>query len=301
MSKRRSGLGKGLDALLPASLDEATAETEEAASAADAGSLTSIPIEQLFRSPYQPRRRIGEESIDELAASIRSQGLLEPIIVRPRIAGGFEIIAGERRWRAAQRAELDRVPAVVRDADDREAMAIALVENIQREDLNPLEEARALKRLLDEFAYTHEALADAVGKSRTAVTNLLRLLNLAPAVRELLDAGEVEMGHARALLPLPEGDQNAAAQRVVKSALSVRQTEALVKQILHGKPPGEAPRQSADADTRRLERALSERLGAPTAVAVGKGGAGRIVIRYGNLDELDGLLERLGLGKEPAL
>ncbi len=284
MSKRRSGLGKGLDALLP---------DDEPAPAQQTRGPSSIPIDLLFRSPFQPRRSIREEGIDELADSIRSQGVIEPIVVRPRAAGGYEIIAGERRWRAAQRAELDEVPAVVRDANDREALAIALIENVQREDLGPLEEAQALKRLLEEFAFTHEALATAVGKSRTAVTNLLRLLNLAPPVRELLDAGELEMGHARALLPLPEGDQQIIAQRVVAGGLSVRQTEALVKRTLEGEQP--APPRPPDADTRRLERALSERFGAPTSVASAKGGAGRITIRYANLDELDGLLERLGL------
>ena len=298
MSRRRSGLGKGLDALLPASLGLVPADDAEAEQAAPAApELVRIPLERLRRSPFQPRRTIREEGIEELAQSIRAQGLIEPIVVRARTAGDFEIIAGERRWRAAQRAGLDTVPAVVRDADDREAMAIALIENIQREDLNPLEEARALRRLIDEFDFTHEALGTAIGRSRTAVTNLLRLLQLAPGVREMVDARELEMGHARALLPLPEGDQHPLARRVADAGLSVRQTEALVRQFLDGREQqrGAAPKNAPDADVQRLERHLSERLGAPATIAGGRGGAGRIVIRYGSLEELDGLLQRLGV------
>ena len=283
-SRRRSGLGKGLDALLP--------EAEADAPAAP-GSATSaeLPVDLLYRNPNQPRTHIRDEGIDELAQSIRAQGVIEPVVVRPRAAGGYEIIAGERRWRAAQRVGLGSVPAVVRDVDDRQALAMALIENIQREDLNPLEEARALKGLLVEYALTHEELAEAVGKSRTAVSNLLRLLNLAPGVRDLLDTGELEMGHARALLPLPTGDQETVGRRVVARGLSVRQAEALVKQLLHGQP---LAKPEPDPDTRRLERNLSERLGAPTTIANDKRGRGRIVIRYGSPDELEGVLARLG-------
>ena len=223
-SRRRSGLGKGLDALLP----EAPAGEPAAPGIATPAEL---PVDLLYRNPHQPRTHIRDEGLDELAQSIRAQGVIEPVVVRPRAAGGYEIIAGERRWRAAQRAGLGSVPAVVREVDDRQALAMALIENIQREDLNPLEEARALKGLLAEYALTHEELADAVGKSRTAVSNLLRLLNLAPGVRDLLDAGELEMGHARALLPLPAGDQEAVGRRVVARRLSVRQAEALGQAI----------------------------------------------------------------------
>ena len=287
-TRRRSGLGKGLDALLPEALDED-------APAAATARADELPIHLLYRSPHQPRTRIREEGLEELAQSIRAQGIIEPLVVRPRAAGGFEIIAGERRWRAAERAGLANVPAVVRDVDDRQAKAMALIENIQREDLSPLEEARALKALLSEYALTHEELADAVCKSRAAVSNLLRLLNLAPGASELLDSGALEMGHARALLPLSPADQEATARRIAALGLSVRQTEALVKQMLNGgeRSVSKAP----DPDTRRLERQLSEHLGAPTTIAGGKRGAGRIVIRYGSLDELDGVLARIGAGR----
>ena len=279
----RGGLGKGLDALLPA----------EPVDDSDELSPASIPVDLLHRGTQQPRRSFPEEGIEELAQSIRSQGLIEPIVVRPRAAGGYEIVAGERRWRAAQRAGLASVPAVVRDVDDRQAVALALIENIQREDLNPLEEAGALQRLLDEYAWKHEQLAEAVGKSRTAVSNLLRLLKLAPGVQALLVERELEMGHARALLPLPLAEQEAVAKRVAAGCLSVRQTEALVKRLLSGAP---TPTRN-DPDTAGLERRLSDHLGARTSIAGGKGGKGRIVIRYASLDELDGVLERLGVAE----
>lgn len=285
-AKRRGGLGKGLDALMPDALGDGLDGVGESTAA------TEIPIEQLFRGAHQPRLRFPPEGIEELAQSIRAEGVIEPLIVRPRAAGGFEIVAGERRWRAAQQAGLASVPAVVRDLDERQAIAVALIENMQREDLNPLEEAQALHNLQEEQALTHEQLAQAVGKSRAAVTNLLRLLNLAPPVRTMLAERMLEMGHARALLALPTEDQEQAARRVVARRLSVRQTEALVKQALAGPPP---PAGATDPDTRRLERDLSERLGAPTAIAAGRRGGGRIVIRYGSLDELDGLLARLGV------
>ena len=282
---RRSGLGRGLDALLPADAAALAQAPRDGASAP-----TELPVDRLFRGRYQPRRAIREEGIAELAQSIRAQGVIEPVIVRPRPGGGYEIIAGERRWRAAQQAGLATVPVIVRDVDDRRAVAMALIENVQREDLGPLEEAAALKRLLDEHGLTHEALAAAVGKSRTAVTNTLRLLKLAPGVRRHIDAGALEMGHARALLPLPEADQEAAAQRVVAGGLSVRQTEALVKRLLRG--PAETP--APDPDTRRLEQRLSDDIGARVSIVNQKGGKGRIVIRYGSLDELDGILARMG-------
>ena len=277
----KSGLGKGLDALLP----------ETVAGIDPSFDPTELPTDELFRGARQPRTRFREEGIEELAQSIRAQGIIEPIVVRRRQAGGFEIVAGERRWRAAQRAGLERVPVVVRDVDDRQAVALALVENIQREDLNPIEEAQALKHLLGEQGLTHEELAEAVGKSRTAVTNSVRLLNLAPPVRELLEEGALEMGHGRALLPLPTEGQESAARRVVANGLSVRRTEELVKQLLAGPTQPPAP----DGDVRRLERTLSERLGAPASIKAGRKGSGRIVIRYGSLDELDGLLGRLGV------
>ena len=276
---KRMALGKGLDALLPPTVGADDAET------------LRIPLDLLHPGRHQPRKRMAEEGLDELAQSIRAQGVIEPIVVRPRPAGGYEIIAGERRWRAAQRAELATLPAVVRNADDREAVALALIENVQREDLNPLEESEALRQLLDGYSLTHEQLAATVGKSRAAVSNLLRLLNLDPAVRELLADGALEMGHARALLALAAANQVRVARQVAARGLTVRQTEALVRQALAG--PQQPP--SKDADTRRLETSLTERLGARTTIAAGKKGRGRIVIAFDSLDELDGLLQRLGV------
>ena len=292
MNGKRKSLGKGLDALLPEALLPETLEDAPASG----GGLSELAVDAVYRSPYQPRRRINEERIEELAASIRAQGLLEPIIVRPRAEGGYEIVAGERRWRAAQRAGLASIPALVRDLDDRRAMAIALIENIQREDLNPLEEAAALKRLQDEYDMTHEAIAAAVGRTRPAVSNLLRLLNLAPGVRRMIDDGELEMGHARALLALPVDEQVAAGRDIVRRSLSVRQTEALVKRLLSGETPGSEP--DSDPDTRRLERSTSDHLGAPVTITANDKGRGRIVIRYSSLDELDGILVRMGARRD---
>ena len=283
MIGKRKSLGKGLDALLPEPAeDEATPSM----------GLSALPVETLHRSNHQPRRHIDEDAVEELAASIRTEGVLEPVIVRPRREGGYEIVAGERRWRAAQRAGLDTIPALVRAMDDRQAMAVALIENIQREDLNPLEEAVAFKRLLDEYNMTHEEIADTVGKSRPAVSNLLRLLELAPPVRQMIDNGQLAMGHARALLALPIDEQAKAGREVVKRSLSVRQTEGLVKRLLSGDRREPAP----DPDRRRLERSTSEHLGAPVAITTNSKGKGRIVIRYSSLDELDGILSRMGAG-----
>lgn len=283
---RRQALGKGLDALLA---DVATSP-RPAEQAQDAP--RELPVERLFRWRDQPRRNISEESIDELARSIRAQGVIEPVIVRPRSGGDYEIIAGERRWRAAQRAGLDAVPVIVRDADDKSALTLALIENLQREDLRPLEEAAALERLRDEHDLTHEQLAQAVGRSRSAVTNALRLLKLAPGARERLDSGALEMGHARTLLALSTAAQETAAREVVRGALSVRQTETLVKRLLN--PPAPSAPSPRHPDTTDLERNLSEHVGAPVTIAAAKGGKGRIVIRYATLDDLDGILQRIG-------
>jgi len=281
VATRRRSLGRGLDSLLPEPVEEVdTSRTP-----------TELPLEQLHRSAHQPRRTIREEALEELAQSIRAQGVIEPVIVRPRAAGGYEIVAGERRWRAAQRAGLDNIPVVVRDVDDRQAMAMALIENIQREDLNALEEASALKGLLDEYGMTHDELADAVGRSRSQVTNLMRLLGLAVGVRRLIEAGDLEMGHARALLALPTEEQVAAARHVVGHGLSVRQTEALVKRLLSG--TGSKP-VAKDPDTRRLEREVSEHLAAPVTISANNKGRGRLVVRYSSLEELDGILARMG-------
>jgi len=278
---KRKGLGRGLDSLLP----------EPVTPPATGAGPGELPVDQLYRGAHQPRRVIRDEGIDELAQSIRTQGVIEPVLVRPRHGGGYEIVAGERRWRAARRAGLETIPVLVRDVDDRQATILALIENIQREDLNALEEATALNRLREEHGITHEELAGAVGRSRSAVTNLLRLLDLAAGVRELIDAGELEMGHARALLALPTEGQTAAARQVVRQRLSVRQTEALVKRLLGGP---DAPAGAKDPDTQRLEKAVSERLGAPVTITANSKGRGRLVVRYTTLDELDGILERMG-------
>lgn len=287
MSRKR--LGRGLDALLSG---EVNAEAESSSEQGD------IPVDQVVRGRYQPRREFSQESLEELAASIKSQGLMQPIVVRPRPQGGFELIAGERRWRASQMAGLTRIPAVVKEVSDEQASAMALIENIQREDLNPLEEAFALQRLRDEFGLTQQQVADAVGKSRVAVTNLLRLLNLTPPVRELLQRGELEMGHARALLALPSMDQERLAMEVARKQLSVRQTEALVRQRqqrAEGGGSGTRPTRPTekDRDTVRLEQELSDRIGAPVSISYGQSGRGQLVISYSSLDELEGILKHL--------
>jgi ParB family chromosome partitioning protein len=286
---RKRGLGRGLDALLGGSTD-----AHEPIEAPASTNLGEILIDEIHPGQYQPRRNIRDEGIAELAASIRSQGVMQPIVLRHRAIGGYEIIAGERRWRAAQLAGLDRIPAVVKDVSDERAVAMALIENIQREDLNPLEEALALQRLSEEFHLTQQQAADAVGKSRVAVTNLLRLLNLAPPVREMLAAGELEMGHARALLSLSALEQEQAARQVVARGLSVRQTEALVRQ--RSRPATLTPiaaTRRKDPDTERLEVQLSERIGAPVSINFDGKSNGTLVIRYSTLEELEGILAHL--------
>jgi len=281
---RPKGLGRGLDALL-AGTDEAAPSGEQ---------LQTISIDRLRPGKYQPRTRMDAESLAELALSIREQGIMQPILVRPVEGGRFEIVAGERRWRAAQQAGLREIPALVKNVPDQSALAVALIENIQREDLNPLEEARGLQRLIDEFGLTHDTAAKAIGRSRSAVSNLLRLNALAPPVQEYVLAGSLEMGHARALLALAIDQQSGAAARVVDGALSVRETERLVQGLLN--PAKRAARRKGkpayDADTARLENDLSERLGAVVHIEPGRQGAGRIVIRYSTLDQLDGIVAR---------
>ena len=287
MATKKRGLGRGLDVLLGRDEDvvEATERSE---------SLTTLPIEALQPGRYQPRTGMDPEKLAELADSIRAQGLIQPIVVR-RIPGGrYEIIAGERRWRAAQQASLREVPVVLREVDDRAVIAMALIENIQREDLNPLEESQALKRLIDEFGLTHQQAAEAVGRSRAAVSNLLRLLELPPAIRKLLDARQLEMGHARALLTLPEAQALDLAQAAVAEGLSVREVERRAQALAKGAPPPKpaaAPRRDADIET--LERELSELLSTRVAVQHGRGGRGKLVIAYHSLDELEGVLERI--------
>ena len=279
----RKSLGRGLEALLSDGLT-----LEPAAAGAQ-----SIAVTDIHRSPYQPRRHFDEAALGELARSVKAQGLVQPVVVRQRPDGGYELIAGERRLRAAGLAGLDAVPALVRDATDEQALALALVENIQREDLKPLEEAEALRRLREEFGLTQQAVAEAVGKSREAVANLLRLLNLAPAVRRLLEEGALEMGHARALLSLPSEQQGAAARQVAAGKLTVRQTEALVRRLLATGSAASKPAPSSPADTLALERELAERIGAPVSISQSAKGAGKVTIRFASLDELDGILSRI--------
>ncbi|WP_018139739.1 MULTISPECIES: ParB/RepB/Spo0J family partition protein [unclassified Thioalkalivibrio] len=279
MAKR--GLGRGLDALLSGAQSGGN----------ESDSLAQLPIEQIRRGQYQPRVHMSEPALAELAESIRAQGIVQPVVVR-RVEGGFELIAGERRWRAAQIAGLESVPAVVRDIPDQAAAAMSLIENIQREDLNPLEEAQAIRRLIDEFEMTHQAAADAVGRSRTSVTNLLRLLELHDVVKEHVNEGRLEMGHARSLLALPLDDQPGVAATVVKRDMTVRATEQLVKKVLSAQPE---PRKEAgpSPEVRQLESRLSDRLGAPVQVRYNRQGKGRLVIEYNSLDELDGILEHI--------
>ncbi|GIX36084.1 MAG: chromosome partitioning protein ParB [Lysobacteraceae bacterium] len=287
MAARKRGLGRGLSELLGASAPEAETPV--------AGERTlRLPIEQLQPGRYQPRSQMDAARLQELADSIRAQGLIQPIVVRQVGVSRYEIIAGERRWRAAQLAELREVPVILRELDDHAALAVALIENIQREDLNPLEEALALQRLIDEFALTHQQAADAVGRSRAAVSNLLRLLELPDGVRRRVEAGEIEMGHARALLTLPPDLAEQLAAQAAAEGWSVRETERRVQQAQRRAEPASRKR-GADVhpDVRALEQELSERLGAQVSVQGGRGKGGRLIIRYHDLDQLDGLLERL--------
>jgi ParB family chromosome partitioning protein len=290
MVKKR-GLGRGLDALLGAAQAANPAQADGAGETA--GTPHSLPVDLIRRGRYQPRRNFDEDKLRELADSITAQGMVQPIVVRPLGEREYEIIAGERRWRAAQLAGLDEVPVVVREVDDKSAMAMALIENIQRDDLNPLEEAGALHRLLDEFELTHQQVAQAVGKSRTTVTNLIRLLELGTEAKQLLERGALEMGHARALLALAEPAQSEAARQVAAKGLSVRETEALVRRLAS---PAEAPARAPaeqDPDVRRLVADLTDRLGARVALQQQGGGKGRLVISYNTLEELEGILDHI--------
>lgn len=278
MAKR--GLGRGLDALLG---DVSAKETATA--------TNTLPIEYLQRGKFQPRKDMNPEKLQELADSIKAQGIIQPIVVRKIGQNKYEIVAGERRWRAAQLAGLQEVPVVVKDIDDRATMAIALIENIQRQDLNPLEEAEALRRLLDEFTMTHQQIADAVGKSRATVTNLLRLMELQPEVKKLLINGQLEMGHARALLALDGASQVAVAQKIAKEGLTVRMAEKLVKDAQTETKPEKA--KAIDTDTLRLQNELTAKLGAKVIIEHKTNGAGKMVISYASLEELDGIIEQI--------
>ncbi len=296
MAAKKRSLGRGLDSLLGASA-LAAGVNRAGDSASGAGSeaeapLRELPVDLIQRGKYQPRRDMEPESLQDLANSIKAQGVMQPIVVRPISDRKYEIIAGERRWRATQLAGLDTIPAVIRDVPDEAAIAMALIENIQREDLNPVEEAVALKRLQDEFGLTQQQVADAVGKSRPTIANLLRLLSLQDDVRRMLEHGDLEMGHARALLALSEGEQSHAASQVVARALSVRQTEALVKQLQTAR---QEPRQEValDPNIRHLQDDLSQRLGARVQIQHGAKGKGKLILNYNSLDELDGILNHI--------
>lgn len=297
MSSKKKGLGRGLDALLggaQAHGDESSGPDETVVGSG----MSTLPIDLIERGRYQPRREFDPDSLRELADSIAAQGVIQPIVVRPIAEGRYEIIAGERRWRASQQAGLSEIPVVVREVDEQAAIAIALIENIQREDLNPLEEAGALQRLLTEFGLTHQQVAEAVGKSRTTVTNLLRSLELNDDVKQYLQDGRLEMGHARALLGLRGPQQSETAGVVVSRGLSVRETEKLVRRLqteAEGREDNaSAGRKSApDPNIRRLQDDLGERLGARVRIQHGNRGTGKLVIAYNSLDELDGILSHI--------
>ena len=309
MSKKR--LGRGLDALLserkPSGTqgqgtagdtgDGATEKQSTGATLAAQSTVESgIDIESITPSPYQPRRQFAEEALQDLANSITRQGLLQPIVVRKKANGGYELIAGERRWRAAKRAGMTMIPAVVKTVSDEQASALALIENMQREDLNAMEEALGLARLRDEFNLTQQEIADSVGKSRAAIANLLRLTNLGSVTRGLLERGALEMGHARALLALDGLTQDQTAAHVVDKSLSVRQTETLIRSLSQDrKPTSPAAPVRQDPDTARLERRITEQIGAPASIKHAAQGGGELTIKYSNLDELDGVLKHLGI------
>ena len=285
-TKKLKGLGRGLDALLGGGLDDAPAP---------AGAPSALSIPQLQAGKYQPRTRMDEGALNELAASIKSQGVMQPVLVRPIDGGRYEIIAGERRFRAAQLAGLDEIPVLVREVDDQAAAAMALIENMQREDLNPLEEAQGIARLISDFDFTHEQAASAVGRSRSAVSNLLRLVNLAQPVQTMLMAGDIDMGHARALLSVDNASQIALANQVVAKRLSVRETEKLVARAIEeqNSPAAAARQKEKSGDIVRLEEELSDRLATPVVFKMGPKGKGQMIIDFQNLDVLEGVLARL--------
>ena len=292
MSAKKRGLGRGLDALLATSQSSAARREQETDStAASQSELSKLPVEFLKPGKYQPRKDMSPEALEELASSIRSQGVIQPIVVRTLGKDQYEIIAGERRWRAAQLAQLDVVPCLIKDVPDEAAVAIALIENIQREDLNAMEEAQALERLMNEFELTHAQTAEAVGKSRATVTNLLRLNNLNDDVKTLLEHGDIEMGHARALLGLTGGQQSEVAQGVSGKGLTVRDTEKLVRKCLEPAKP--KPEKTVDPDVQSLMTRLSDNLGAPVVIDHNAKGKGKITINFNDLEQLDGILSKI--------
>jgi len=285
-ARKKPALGRSLSSLLSQTTLRHVTER------ASGEELRQLPLDVIHPGRYQPRSVFDEEKLEELASSIRAQGIVQPIVVRATGNGEFELIAGERRWRAAQLAKIDKIPAIVRDVPDEVAVAMSLIENIQREDLNPLEEATALRRLIDDFQMTHQEAADAVGRSRAAVSNLLRLLELVQEVKDMVDVRAIEMGHARALLSLDEELQVEAAREVVNKRLSVRETENLVRRLLH---PKQRTGRRIDPDILRLQNRLGENLGATVKIHHLASGKGKLVISYNNTDEFEGILERLNL------
>ncbi|WP_290611974.1 ParB/RepB/Spo0J family partition protein [Arsukibacterium sp. UBA3155] len=290
MSVKKRGLGRGLDALLTSNKT-----TEQNSVNQQSAELQKLPVEFLRPGKYQPRKDMSQDGLEDLASSIRAQGVIQPIVVRLVSDNSYEIIAGERRWRAAQLARLAEVPCLIKNVPDEAAVAIALIENIQREDLNAMEEAVALDRLLTEFELTHQQVADAVGKSRTTVTNLLRLNALNDDVKVLLEHGDIEMGHARALLALTDDSQSETARLVAHKQLTVRETESLVRRILEPKAP--AASKAKDPDVDALEQRLSERFAAPVQIMYNKKGKGNLIINYSSLAELDGILAKMQLAE----
>lgn len=298
MSAKKRGLGRGLDALLTTSKNVREHEQPTADNVEDLtkGELQKLPVEFLQPGKYQPRKDMSPEALEDLAASVKAQGIIQPIVVREVSQDRYEIIAGERRWRAAQMARLEEVPCLVKPVPDEAAVAIALIENIQREDLNAMEEATALQRLLEEFQLTHQEVADAVGKSRATVTNLLRLNNLEQETKTLLERGDIELGHAKLLLALQGDQQSDVARTIAAKGMTVREAEKLVRATLE---PKKAPTpKQPDADIQRLEQRLSERLGAAVAINHGRKGKGKVVINYSSLDELDGILTHFQAGED---
>lgn len=293
MSAKKRGLGSGLDTLLGVSREIEESQEQAAQSKAAGKELQTLPVDRIQRGQYQPRRYFDEEGLKDLAESIKQQGLLQPIVVRALSGEKYEIVAGERRWRASQLAGLDKVPVIVKELDDESTMAVALIENLQREDLNPMEEAYALARLKDEFGLTHDQVAKAVGKSRPAVSNFLRLTTLSEPVRQMVENTDLDMGHARALLALEGKDQLSAARLIIEKQMSARQAEALVRGWEVKKGKQKKPAAKADADVARLEQQLSEKLGADTQIQQGAAGKGKLVIKYNSLDELDGILKHI--------
>ena len=296
MSNKKRGLGngRGLDALLGAvrQAKEEVAVAETASIQQVGMSLLNLPLEQLQRGRYQPRRDMNPVALQELADSIKAQGVMQPIVVRAIGEDSYEIVAGERRWRAAQMAGLDSIPAIIRQINDDTAMAMALIENIQREDLNPMEQATAMHRFVEEFGLTHQQIAEAVGKARATVSNLLRLMGLPREVKTLLEHGDIEMGHARALLALPENQQAEAARLIVAKGLSVRQTESLVRSLLAAQDKPQTEKR-VDPNVAQLQQSLIDKLGAAVQIDYNKKGQGKLIIRYNSFEELDGILAHI--------